>query len=830
MRTKLTAAFIVSLVLLGALATIPLASTSIRPLEQDEDPGKVKDKLDINWYLVRDGISRRVYNVSLEKKGPLKDKDISILMDTFISDTSFSANQVHDLTVSLGKDEAYWVTVIDKESFEWTDQLILDFATPTGSYSHLFENSPKQEASLAITYTPFYPSENLGVRVEVNKKFLGYLPGNETSASFTIDKSDMKKDTKITFTVMDGAEPYIIEGAYLGFVWGDHMEERHRWSWLPLTPQIIEADPSQVLHRYGEQKLKKDELEDSQGVIWFQVSFSAPIQRRTGYTWGNAGKVGFNINGTEFHPWWDSNWNYRKKLTFDNSGQSENLVNFAVLVHLNDSNIDWTHVNNSGQDIRFVDDDDSTELDYEIEEWDDTNDAWIWVNSSQIDSGSSTDFIYMYYGNTGAADNQNPTGVWDSNYIFVQHLQEASGTLYDSTANDNDADPQGSPTHGQTGKISDAVYMVGANYVRINNSATLDDIEDAHTFEFWVKLKDTDWGADCRIMGTYATTEPIIYSPSTELLRYAIWGGSVASSTYTFSDTDWHYVVAAFHDAGDIVRFWVDGSAAGTVTSYSSQVTTSATEFRLSENGGLFNGTLDEVRFSNTNRSASYAAAQYLSMTDDFITFASEETGATTTTTTSTAFTTDSYTGYTTTTTTSYTTTGEKRGLTTTTTTDGTFSTVTSTDGTIATTTTTTGSPTYTEIIRYTVSVAVSYSVSVTEIWVSTMTTNPIRKDAPNLKPTSGTIAYTALGGTTGVALSATAWLLLIIAGGLTLVYYQTHQTPRIPKRRKDLKKNLKKGIEGKHPKAKFPETKKKRLSLKRKVKRPNWKWLKKRF
>ena len=36
--------------------------------------------------------------------------------------------------------------------------------------------------------------------------------------------------------------------------------------------------------------------------------------------------------------WWDTDCSYRKKLIFDNSGQSEALVNFPVLVKLSSSN------------------------------------------------------------------------------------------------------------------------------------------------------------------------------------------------------------------------------------------------------------------------------------------------------------------------------------------------------------------------------------------------------------------------------------------------------------------------------------------------------------
>ncbi len=127
--------------------------------------------------------------------------------------------------------------------------------------------------------------------------------------------------------------------------------------------------------------------------------------------------------------WWDSEWQYRQKLTFDNSGQSENLVNFPVLMKLTEpTNIDYANTQDNGQDIRFVDSDDVTQLSYEIEEWNETGDSWIWVKVPQIDGSSNTDYIYMYYGNPSAPDGQNLTEVWDSNFVMVQHLHEGSGS------------------------------------------------------------------------------------------------------------------------------------------------------------------------------------------------------------------------------------------------------------------------------------------------------------------------------------------------------------------------------------------------------------------
>jgi len=128
--------------------------------------------------------------------------------------------------------------------------------------------------------------------------------------------------------------------------------------------------------------------------------------------------------------WWNSDWSYRKKLTFDNSGQSENLSDFPVLVALTSSNFDFNKAKDNGEDIRFVDSDDSAELKYEIEKWDKTNQkAWIWVKVPQIDGSSSTDYIWMYYGNSGASDNQDAANAWDANYISVWHLKNASGSV-----------------------------------------------------------------------------------------------------------------------------------------------------------------------------------------------------------------------------------------------------------------------------------------------------------------------------------------------------------------------------------------------------------------
>ena len=57
-----------------------------------------------------------------------------------------------------------------------------------------------------------------------------------------------------------------------------------------------------------------------------------------------------------------------------------------------------------------------------------------WVSVPTVSASSDT-VIYVYYGNGSAANQQNPTGVWDSNYEGVWHLPNGTTlSANDSTA------------------------------------------------------------------------------------------------------------------------------------------------------------------------------------------------------------------------------------------------------------------------------------------------------------------------------------------------------------------------------------------------------------
>ena len=180
-------------------------------------------------------------------------------------------------------------------------------------------------------------------------------------------------------------------------------------------------------------------------------------------------------------------WPYKRKLTFNNSSQSENLVNFPVLIKLNSSRIDYSNTQNSGQDLRFYDADGITLLAHEIESWNESGDSYVWVKVPQIDGSSSADYIWMYYGNDGASDGQDPNNVWDSNYQGVWHLDETSGDHADATSNGNDGTPEGNVIQNTTGYIGGANDFDGSDdAVSVPDAPSL-DISSAVTLSAWIK-------------------------------------------------------------------------------------------------------------------------------------------------------------------------------------------------------------------------------------------------------------------------------------------------------------------------------------------------------
>lgn len=359
--------------------------------------------------------------------------------------------------------------------------------------------------------------------------------------------------------------------------------------------------------------------------------------------------------------WADDNWKRRRLLTFDNSAQTQNLSSFPVLVVLDSSRIDYSQTQNAGEDLRFTDADSATFLDYEIERWNESGTSYVWVRVPQIDSASSTDSIWMYYGNPAAVNAQNSGNTWSANYRGVWHLAQDPGSdpaILDSTSNTNDSNPpSGSSVSAQIG--SGILFNGVAQNIAIPADATLNFSGDA-TIEGWFQVTSNFDGTS---LTTFAMFEKyfdnaydvLVGLAGDDYLRDEVPIGALFlklennnERLFTWTNTtSWiagawhHFVVRIDGSVNENTRIFID-AVDDTDPGFFTE-TNNASNLNYSANLGIgggfidtgnfaaglqrfFGGTMDEVRLSQSARSDDWINAQYLSMTDaSFVGYGSEQ-------------------------------------------------------------------------------------------------------------------------------------------------------------------------------------------------------------
>jgi len=194
-------------------------------------------------------------------------------------------------------------------------------------------------------------------------------------------------------------------------------------------------------------------------------------------SWGSGG-------GGGSENWWNTNWGYRKLITINSSQVNQTLSNFPILVNRTTDSSLASYAQDDGDDITFIlHSDNSTKLNHEIENYS-SGTLWAWVNITSLSSSVDTK-IWMYYGNSTCNSQENISGTWDSNFGMVQHLNESSGTLFDSTTNDNDGTNSGA-SYSATGKIATAMHFEDTETDYINCGNALSPIKPM-TVSVWVK-------------------------------------------------------------------------------------------------------------------------------------------------------------------------------------------------------------------------------------------------------------------------------------------------------------------------------------------------------
>jgi hypothetical protein len=489
---------------------------------------------------------------------------------------------------------------------------------------------PLAVAGLDINTIKFtHTDENEGEDLIITSDKKTYQGFSGTTVYFNVDPLE-KKSEEI------GMQFYFTDpNAQIVQLYKYQKEEKY-WLALPLNKGEISSN------KYVQALARRKEVE-GETLIQSNTSFNSTGEKEyfmaeIAYTPGTPGQFlieAFGSGGSYgiLDPWYDSGWAYRKKITINPEKVSGGLSNFPMLFSRTDLDLRATasggHVaSTTGGDILFTDENDN-KIPHEIEKYTSTTGELVaWVNVPFLSSTSTRD-IYIYYGNsTVTANQENPTGVWDSNYFGVWHLPNGSSLSGANSVTGLAGTLQNGVTAG-TGYIDGAGSFDGTND-RIDHTNIGDLNAGAVTLSAWINTDST-------------TTNQYIFTGQNSgntISTLILWipGGFTAGSyelTYSFT-TDpplfkrspdsvlsagtWYYLVVT-HDGSHSVAnaslyrngvaetsFATTGDGTGSDTNSSGTNVIGGRTFDDTRN---FDGLIDEVRASTVIRPAEWIATEY---------------------------------------------------------------------------------------------------------------------------------------------------------------------------------------------------------------------------
>ncbi len=322
-------------------------------------------------------------------------------------------------------------------------------------------------------------------------------------------------------------------------------------------------------------------------------------------------------------------WRYRQKITINHSSVSGELTAFPVLVKITSaSNPVFTKALPSDWDILFTASDGASKITHEVEYYNSNTDTLCaWVRVPNI-SATTDATIYMYYGCPNATTQESKTGVWDSNYVNVQHFKETSGQHFDSTSKGNNSTVVNVTSEGtQIGTIDGADSLNGvSNY---DDFPTTGVVTSAGTISI-LAYELTSHGATQSYMVSSrvtSTTGRLYLLELNGTFEIGFSTTSAAVSTFLIPLNTWHYYALTW--SGSVCAGYADGNlvttaAVAVMPSISNECVAGALATKTSQ---WFNGIFDELRMSSSQRSQQWLKSESNSMLSPgaFCSFAAEE-------------------------------------------------------------------------------------------------------------------------------------------------------------------------------------------------------------
>lgn len=298
---------------------------------------------------------------------------------------------------------------------------------------------------------------------------------------------------------------------------------------------------------------------------------------------------------------------------------ASNQIEFPILVRFTLENFSFENATADGHDLRFTAADGTTLLSYERERHDAASGvAEYWIKLPELYSMVPTEF-FVYYRQQSTADGADPANVWDSNFVFVHHLEESAGSsnAYDSTINGWTATQNG--TLGASGYIDGAFQTPGKVVI-----ADIGDWPASATLELWFKADSLSGTLTAMWNGSTRYALDFI----SDRVHQSVDGGDNSARYEITGNTsiavdEWHYVSGIYGSDGG--KIYLDGNLDVSSTNTSTPCEGDKPNQVSFPKNNQFSGIIDEVRMSRTARSADWLRAQNASMRDQLLNYGPQE-------------------------------------------------------------------------------------------------------------------------------------------------------------------------------------------------------------
>jgi len=353
---------------------------------------------------------------------------------------------------------------------------------------------------------------------------------------------------------------------------------------------------------------------------------------------------------------WLGTWKYRRKITVDNTNVDSDLPHFPVPIVLGDS------VGQSSQDlssifdeltsdanrfkIAITKDDGTTQIYGDIETWDDANEKAV-IHVAKSDLGITTATVtelYIYY---DSAQSDNTTyisdsggtaaqSVWDDNFVAVYHMaQDPAGgadCMLDSTDNLHIT---------PSGTMLTADLVDGEIGKAIDFDGTDDGMTGTHDALYNIKYVTLEVTSYNRTLGLFAGgvakgdifggnngyEYKIDFHDGNANFKRSGYGATEESGNVAITQNDWQNWTGV--NDGTNIMLYKDGVLRQSGTDSITTLPATTKDFKMGENlagNYSYDGLFQEVRISDIARSAPWIKATNYALTDNLLTFGSEET------------------------------------------------------------------------------------------------------------------------------------------------------------------------------------------------------------